>query len=149
MDDKEINTIVEEHGRYLLRLEGGKRATFNLFSESFAKFNPGMLDRVPRVELGNLVLRNAVLIDAGFCHTDLSGADFRGADLRFADFYHADLSDVDFRWADLRGADLRSACLEGANFLHAKLAGATMSKRAMGYASLTQNQRDSIIEVED
>ena len=75
MDRKEIEKIIELHGKWLRDEERGERAN----------------------------LRSADLRSADLSSADLSYADLRYADLRYADLSYADLSYADLSSADLKG----------------------------------------------
>lgn len=78
-----------------------------------------------RMDLGGLDARDAVLRNASFIATDLSGADFAGANLSNARLLGARLTGARLRGADLEGADFRGADLRGADLTGASLFGAS------------------------
>lgn len=78
MNADEIKTILDEHAKWLLRVEGGKRADFSGADLKFAYLS---------------------------CY-DLSYADFSGADLKFANLSGSDLRSANLSGADLIYADL-------------------------------------------
>ena len=84
MDKKELDAIIEKHGNWLGKEEGGESAD----------------------------LRGANLQDADLQGADLQGADLHGADLRCADLQGADLQGANLQGADLQGADLWGANLD-------------------------------------
>ena len=94
MNQSELKSALESHGKYLRGEEGGARA-----------------------DLSGADLRWADLRWANLRGADLSGADLRWANLSGADLSWANLSGADLRWANLSGADLRGADLRGAGVL--------------------------------
>ncbi len=115
MNQEEINKILEEHKKWLLGGDGGKRA--NLRGDN---------------------LRGANLYGANLYEADLRGADLFEADLRGADLYGADLREANLYGANLRGADLQGANLRGANLRGANLRGANLR----GAKNIPQNAID-------
>lgn len=116
---------------------------------------------LPRLSLGAIDLRNAVLSGTDLSGADLSGADLSGAvlygaslagavlsrsrlcnaDLRTADATKADLSQADLSRARLqrcilRRADLREANLEGATLWQADLQGANYAGARLSHEQL-------------
>jgi pentapeptide repeat protein len=100
---RELNTILDRHGKWLRNEEGGERA--NLSSADLSSAN----------------LSSANLSSADLSFADLSSADLRFADLRSANLSSVDLSYADLRFADLSFADLRSADLRSADLRSADL----------------------------
>ena len=84
MNKKELDVIIEKHGKWLRGDAGGEYAN----------------------------LRGANLQGANLQDANLRGADLRGADLRGADLRGADLRGADLRGADLRGANLQCTNLD-------------------------------------
>ncbi len=111
MNQEELNKILEEHEKWLINSEEGKRA-----------------------DLRNADLRNADLRNADLRYADLSYADLSYADLREADLKKADLRNADFRFANLKKADLRNADLRFANLRFADLVNADFRKADLRYA---------------
>ena len=101
MEQKELNSIIELHKKWLYNDEGGKRADLSFEN-----------------------LRGANLRGADLRGANLRGADLRGANLYGADLYGADLRGANLYGANLYGADLRGANLRGANLYGANLYGA-------------------------
>jgi hypothetical protein len=73
------------------------------------------------VDLAHANFREAILVGSHFRGSYLSDADFRDANLIDADLSLTALSDTDFRGANLAGANLRKALLVGADLRDAKL----------------------------
>ena len=133
MQQKELNSILELHRKWLYDEEGGKRA--NLYDANLRGAN--LYDANLRganlyganlygADLYDANLRCANLYDANLRCANLYGADLRGAnlygaDLRCANLYGADLRGADLRGANLYGADLRCANLYDANLRCANL----------------------------
>ncbi len=104
--DDELNTILENHKKWLYNEDGGSCADLR-----------GANLRGANLRGANLCgadLRGANLRGANLCGADLRGANLRGADLRGANLRGANLCGADLRGADLRDADLRGANLRGA-----------------------------------
>jgi hypothetical protein len=94
MEQKELNSILELHEKWLYDEEGGERANLHV------------------ADLRGANLYGADLRGANLYGADLYGADLRGADLRGADLYGADLRGANLRGANLRGANLRGADID-------------------------------------
>lgn len=105
-------------------------------------------------DLNRAVLDWAYLQGANLQGANLTRADLQEADLRGADFEKAKLGGADFKWSYLMGANLSYADLEyttfdEANLEGANLEGATYNKYTVFPDSITQEQLDSMIFVED
>jgi hypothetical protein len=98
-----------------------------------------------RLNLINVNLSKAILVEAKFTRADFEGAnlneaDLHIADLRWADLHGADLrmsnlQHADFSWADLREADLSGALLAGATLRESKLSGVDLSRCSIGWST--------------
>jgi len=93
ISEQELKDILDKHGKWLIKENGGERADLSYADLSYAN------------------LRSANLRYADLRYANLSYADLRYANLRYADLRYADLSYADLRYADLRYADLSSANL--------------------------------------
>ena len=113
MDQKELNSILELHKKWLYNEKGGKRADLCGADMCGADLEGANLYRAN--------LRGADLEVANLYRADLEGANLCGADL-----YRANLRGADMCGADMCGADLRGADLEGANLYRANLRGADL-----------------------
>ena len=111
MTKQKLQTIIENHKKWLNKESGGKIAN-----------------------LSGADLRWADLSGADLRRADLSEANLKWADLRGADLRGASLSGADLRWANLSGADLRWANLSGAN-----LSGANLNWANLGDISYNEN----------
>ncbi|MGH8576668.1 MAG: WD40 repeat domain-containing protein, partial [Gammaproteobacteria bacterium] len=89
---------------------------------------------------GEVVKKNALLINKRLGDPVRLGANLAGQDLR-----GQDLSGRDLAWADLRGADLRDTRLAGADLTGARLAGARLAGADLSRAIL----RDADLEGAD
>ena len=124
--------------------------------------------------LDGACFRGANLDEVNLCAANLEGADFRGAslwraalvgaDLEGADFREANLSNATLEYAALRDADFRGATLkmtffDGAGLMGADFTGsdavgcsfldALYSSRTKLPRSITQEQLDSMVFVDD
>lgn len=116
LTDKEIERIVEKHGRWLRNKEGGERANLN-----YTDLRNAILEGI---DLRDAILEGANLSGANLEDADLGGADLSyaklcGANLCGASFSHTNLSNANLEGAilndaDLEGAILNDACLSGA-----------------------------------
>ena len=107
MNQEELNTILDEHKRWLLD-DGGKMADLQRANLQRANLQGANLQGA---NLQGADLQRANLQRANLQRANLQGADLREADLRWADLRGADLREADLRWADLREADLDFSCL--------------------------------------
>ncbi len=98
MDRKELDTILQEHKKWLGD-SGGQRADLQ------------------GAYLQGADLQGADLQGANLQGADLQGADLQGANLRGADLQGAYLQRADLRGAYLQGADLRKTIYDGVNWL--------------------------------
>lgn len=89
VSEQELKDILDKHGKWLRKEEGGERAN---------------------LALADLALANLALADLRF-------ADLRSSNLRFANLRYADLSSADLHAADISSADLYGAKLRGTNLL--------------------------------
>lgn len=112
MDQKELNSILELHRKWLYDEKGGKRA--DLCGANLGGANLG------GVNLGEAYLCGADLEGANLYRANLGGADLRGANLGGANLGEANLYRADLEVANLCGANLYRADLEGANLEGAK-----------------------------
>ncbi|MBC2267694.1 pentapeptide repeat-containing protein [Listeria sp. FSL L7-0083] len=104
MKQKELDIILEKHGKWLLN-EDGERA--DLSNADLKNTN---------LRCANL--RGANLKNADLSYADLSGANLNNADLRGVNLANADLRYVNLRHADLRYVNLRDANLNWVNWQH-------------------------------
>jgi uncharacterized protein YjbI with pentapeptide repeats len=102
MTKKEINTIINNHDKWINNLTDGIRADLR------------------NADLSNANLHRANLSNADLSNANLSNADLRNADLRNADLHRANLSNADLSNADLSNADLRNADLRNADLSNAQ-----------------------------
>ena len=118
MTKQKLQTIIENHKKWLNKESGGKIADLR------------------GANLSGADLRRADLSEANLKWIDLSGADLSGADLSGADLRRADLSEANLKWTDLRGADLSGADLKWADLRGADLRGANLSGANLNWANL-------------
>ena len=100
----DLKKILEDHLKWLMEEEGGKRANLSGADLSWAN-----------------------LFGANLSGADLSWANLSGANLSGADLSWANLSGANLSWANLFGANLSGADLSGANLSWANLFGANLS----------------------
>lgn len=98
---------------------------------------------------GQAIFSHRKLDGKNFSDMDLSYVNFNDASLVGANFKGSSLDNSIFKYADLRGADLRGVTISLTDFREAKLDGAKMYLETMDKAYLSQEQRDSIIIVDD
>lgn len=125
MTKKELNEIIEKHGKWIYGEEGGVLADLSGADLSGADLRGADLSVA---DLRGAYLREANLIDADLRWANLSGADLSGADLSRATISRANLSKANLRDADLRDADLREADLKGIDLKGANLNGVIIGK---------------------
>ena len=125
MKQKELNEIIERHGKWIYGEEGGVLADLSGVDLSGADLSGVDLSGA---DLRGAYLREADLIDADLRWANLSGANLRGADLSRATISRANLSEVNLIEADLRNADLREADIKGADLRGADLFGVIIDK---------------------
>ncbi len=125
MTKKEVNEIIEKHGKWIYGEEGGVLADLSGADLSGADLRGADLSVA---DLRGAYLREANLIDADLRWANLKGADLRGADLSRATISRANLSKANLRDADLRDADLREADLKGIDLKGANLNGVIIDK---------------------
>lgn len=102
MNQRELETILENHKKWLYGEPDGKQAVLRY-------------EDLKNVDFEGVNLKCADLTGSNMRGADLWGADLREADLRGADMRDTDLRYALIRGADLRGADLRDAMLENAD----------------------------------
>ena len=88
MNKKELDVIIEKHGKWLRGDAGGECANLQCAN-----------------------LQGANLQCADLQDANLRGANLRGANLQDTNLRGVDLQDADLRGADLQGADLDYSCL--------------------------------------
>ena len=107
MNKKELDVIIEKHGKWLRGDAGGECANLQCTNLQGADLQDANLQDA---NLQDTNLRGANLRGA-----DLQGADLRGADLQDANLQCTNLQDTNLRGVDLQDADLRGADLQGAD----------------------------------
>ncbi len=105
--------------------------------------------------LKNTSWKEALLFDADFSDSDLSGGDFTNSiapitkpnlfsrmifSLIGVDFKNTNLTKANFTGADFQGADFREAILKDTVFMETKLTCAKFKKESLRYLELTQEQ---------
>lgn len=98
---------------------------------------------------GQAIFSHRKLDGKNFSDIDLSYVNFNDASLVGATFKGSSLDNSIFKYADLRGADLHGVTISLTDFREAKLDGAKMYLETMNKAYLSQEQRDSIIIVNE
>ena len=98
MTKQELQTIIENHKKWLNNEPSGNRAELRL------------------ADLSGADLRLADLRLANLSRANLSGADLSGAELSGANLSGADLRWANLRWANLSGADLSGADLSDISY---------------------------------
>ena len=111
MTQKELQTILEKHKKWLNNVPGGERAN-----------------------LEGANLRGANLADANLADANLAGANLEGANLEDANLAGANLEGANLAGANLRDANLAGANLEGANLAGANLEGANLAGANLDYS---------------
>ena len=118
MTQKELQTILEKHKKWLNNVPGGERANLegaNLRGANLADAN------LADANLAGANLEGANLEDANLAGANLEGANLAGANLRDANLAGANLEGANLAGANLEGANLAGANLEGANLAGANL----------------------------
>ncbi len=87
--------------------------------------------------LAGIVMSRSKLVEADFCHSDLSGASFQGANLSQAKLNSANLREAKMQRAILIKSDLGSASMILADLREANLQSAYMSKADLSGANLS------------
>jgi len=144
MEKQELQTILEKHKLWLMKVEGGERANLykadltgiNLSGDGLSWINLswGNLSyaNLRGVNLANACLTNANLFAADLCGAILSRAELQKANLINALLRGAALDDADLLDAELCNADLRRANLSGANLDGANLRNAIWNSGTIG-----------------
>ena len=87
--------------------------------------------------LAGIVMSRSKLVEADFCHSDLTGASFQGANLSQAKLNSANLREAKMQRAILVKSDLGSASMIFADLREANLQSAYMSKADLSGANLS------------
>ena len=106
MEDRELTTIIEKHGKWL-NGNGGERAKLRGENLQGAKLQGANLERAK--------LQGANLERAKLQGAKLQGANLQWANLERAKLQGSNLERAKLQWANLKGANLKGAKLEGAN----------------------------------
>lgn len=125
MTKEELNEIIERHGKWIYREEGGVLADLSGADLSGADLRGVDLSGA---DLSGAFLNGADLSGADLRWANLSGANLRGADLSRATISRANISEANLRDVDLRSADLREADINGADLRGADLLGVIIDK---------------------
>ena len=125
MTKEELNEIIERHGKWIYRDEGGVLADLSGADLSGADLSGVDLSGA---NLSGAFLNGADLSGADLRWANLSGANLRGADLSRATISRANISEANLRDVDLRSADLREADINGADLRGADLLGVIIDK---------------------
>ena len=123
MNEKELQTILEKHKKWLQNEKGGECADLSEMDLHSA-------------DLHGANLRYADLHDADLHYANLRDADLHYADLRHTDLHGADLRYANLHNADLRGADLCHTVLRHADLCYTDLDGANLSDADLNYANI-------------
>ena len=114
--------------RVIVEYSQGKR---NFANQDYTKAGFGSAN------LAGIVMSRSKLIEADFCHSDLTGASFQGANLSQAKLNGANLRESKMQRAILIKADLGGALMIGADLREANLQSAYMSKADLSGANLS------------
>lgn len=114
--------------RVIVEYSQGKR---NFANQDYSKAAFGS------ATLSGIVMSRSKLVEADFCHTDLTGASFQGANLSQAKLNSANLRETKMQRAVLVKSDLGGASLILADLREANLQSAYMSKADLSGANLS------------
>ena len=114
MTKKELDEIIERHGRWIDGEEDGVWADLSGAN-------------LRGVDLSGVNLKWAILKRTNLRGSNIKGANLIGAELSGVSLRDADVRGTDLSKAELKGADLRGTYLSGANLREAELKGADLS----------------------